>query len=648
MNEPARPATKDLPESWGGAAAGGTQPLRAGPGTVLLLAAWIGLLAGFLDLGLMVVNKRWISRDFYRLGGDFAWIIPAGVTVLVMLPAFVIALFAWARGGAVRLGVPLGLLSFIGFLDVCARLPLEPWASLLVCGGLATQSARLARPRGPALLRLVRRTVPLLAGSLLTIMLVTIGGRAWSEHRAVSALPASPSAARNVLLIVWDTVRAGNLSLHGYSRPTTPNLERLAGRGVRFDLAFATSSWTLPSHASLFTGRWPHELGVDWRSPLRDDVPTLATYLSLHGYETTGFAANLDYCSSETGLARGFVHYEDFPTDVYDAFDRYNALGHRIEISSWVLVVDRLMEKYLGRWYDLVPRSREHAKNAAAVDRAFLAWLARRREPRRPFFAFLNYNDAHSPYEVPDRSTPGFGLRPASPLDRQTLLQWNSLDKARLSYHDVRMAADVYDDCISYLDRRLGILLNELSRRGVLDNTLVIVTSDHGEHLGDHLLFFHGCSLYRQLVQVPLVILDNQGAPSARVVAEPVSLSDIPATVIDLLGLGTDAQFPGRSLSRFWRRSDRAVSTLGDPLLMETGKPEVLTNQGREPAAKGPMSSVVARGMHYIRTADGLEELYMLNADPDETINLAAAPNFQLMLERFRSTLALMLRKRKP
>ena len=106
------------------------------------------------------------------------------------------------------------------------------------------------------------------------------------------------------------------------------------------------------------------------------------------------------------------------------------------------------------------------------------------------------------------------------------------------------------------------------SRRGVLDNTLVIVTADHGEHLGDHLLFFHGCSLYRQLVQVPLVIVDNKGVPSDRVVTEPVSLCDVPATVVDLLGLGRDAPFPGRSLTRFWRRPDQAVSLPAEPLLM--------------------------------------------------------------------------------
>jgi arylsulfatase A-like enzyme len=645
MNDHPGISTKESTEPMAGAADEGTQAIGAGPAKVLLLAVWIGLIAGFLDLGLLVVNRRVIQRDFYRLGGDFVWIIPTAVMILMLVPGIVIALIAWTRRRGVRVGVVVGVLSFLGFLDLSARLPFELWASLLICGGLATQSVRLVRPRRAGFQRFVRRTVPLLVGTLLAIVVATIGGRAWKEYRAVAALPRTTAGAQNVLLIVWDTVRAGNLSLQGYSRPTTPNLEHLAGRGVRFDSAFSTASWTLPSHASLFTGRWPHELGVGWKSPLRSDVPTLAEYLTSHGYDTAGFAANLDYCNRETGLARGFTHYEDFPIDAYDAFIRYVALSHRFEPESWFLVLDRLLEKCLGRWYDILPRSREHTKNAADIDRAFLGWLARRPAPRRPFFAFLNYNDAHSPYEVPDRSTAGFGLRPSSSLDRLALLHWNSLDKARLSAHEVRMAADVYDDCISYLDRRLGTLLEELSRRGVLENTLVIVTSDHGEHLGDHLLFFHGCSLYRQLVQVPLVIVDNKGVPAGRVVARPVSLCDVPATIVDLLGLESDAPFPGRSLTSFWRRQDLSVAPTEEPLLMEIGKPEVLANQGREPAAKGAMTSLVAGGMHYIRTADGLEELYVLNSDPEERFNVAGSPNAQATLEQFRNTLGSMIKK---
>jgi arylsulfatase A-like enzyme len=613
--------------------------------TILLLAVWIGLIAGFLDLVLMMMNRRLIEGGFYRLGGDFGWLIPAGVTILVLVPAVVLVLFARLRGRSVRLGLAVGLLSFVGFLDVSARLPLELWGVLLLSGGLAKQLARLVSRRPLAFVQLVRRTVPLLAVVLLTIMMGTVGGRAWAEHRATAALPPPHPAARNVVLAVWDTVRAGNTSLNGYNRPTTPNLELLAGRGVRFDLAFSTSSWTLPAHASLFTGRWPHELGVDWNSPMRDDVPTLAEYLANHGYDTAGFVANLDYCNRETGLARGFAHYEDFPIELYDVFTRYTAFGSRTDVLDAACVMGALIKKVTGRRYDMVPRSKEHVKNAAAVDQAFLGWLSRRAGRSRPFFAFLNYNDAHTPYEVPDSSIPGFGLRPASSWDHLTLYRWNTLKKATFSNHDVGMAADIYDDCIAYLDRRLEILLQELKRRGVLDDTLVIVAADHGEHLGDHLLFFHGCSLYRQLVQVPLVIVDPQKVPAGRIVSKPVSLRDVPATIVDLLDVGSDTPFPGKSLARFWDPAQGADGPPAEPLLMETGKPILLTNEGREPAAKGPMKSIVADGMHYIRSGDGLEELYVLGTDPDERTNIAGSPMVRAVIQRCRDRLAAMLVK---
>ncbi len=613
--------------------------------TIIMVAAWVGLIAGLVDAGLVVIHRRVIQGDFLRLGGDFAWLIPVGVTILVFLPAVVLVLIAWLRGGAVRLGTIAGLLSFVGFLDVCARFPLAAWGALLLSGGLAAELARLVGRRGPAFLGLVRRTVPVLAGVWLLIFLGTIGGRAWAEHQAAAALPAPPPAARNVLLIVWDTVRFGNLSLNGYDRRTTPNLERLARRGVRFNLAFSTSSWTLPAHASLFTGRWPHELGVSWKSPMRNDVPTLAEYLARHGYDTAGFAANVEYCNRETGLARGFAHYEDYPIDLYDVFTRYVALTERIEPTDCACILSELLKRILGRWYDLVPGSIEHVKSAKAVDQSFLAWLSRRAGDR-PFFAFLNYNDAHTPYEVPDRSVPGFGLRPASPWDRMTLHRWDTRDKATLTYRDVQMAADSYDDCIAYLDRRLEVLFQELVRRGLLDDTLVIIASDHGEHLGDHMLFFHGCSLYRQLVQVALVIVDPRGVPAGRVVTAPASLREIPATVVDMLGLGRDAPFPGRSLARFWGPDQAAADAPAEPLLMEMDRPLLLTNQGREPAARGPMKSIVAEGMHYIRNGDGLEELYLLRTDPQEQTDLAGTPMAGEVLLAFRNRLAALLSKK--
>jgi arylsulfatase A-like enzyme len=176
----------------------------------------------------------------------------------------------------------------------------------------------------------------------------------------------------------------------------------------------------------------------------------------------------------------------------------------------------------------------------------------------------------------------------------------------------------------------------------------VIITSDHGEHLGDHLLFFHGCSLYRQLVHVPLVIVDPGVVPTDRMITEPVSLRDLPATVVDLLGLSREAQFPGQSLTRFWNRPDRAFLSPAEPLLMETGKPLFLTNEGREPAASGPMKALVAGGLHYIRSGDGSEELYNLETDRNEQNNLAGIPSAAATLQSFRAALGWMLSKHPP
>ena len=190
--------------------------------------------------------------------------------------------------------------------------------------------------------------------------------------------------------------------------------------------------------------------------------------------------------------------------------------------------------------------------------------------------------------------------------------------------------------------------MHELARRGVLDNTLVVVTSDHGEHLGDHLLFFHGCSLYRQVVEVPLVIVAQAWVPAGRVVEDPVSLRDVPATITGLLDLGHGAPFPSQPLNRYWNAEsqDQFAPTSAEPLLMEISKPLFFTNQGREPAARGPMASLVARGLHYIRTGDGNEELYALKSDPEERKNLAGSSGAREILERFRDSLLAMLKIR--
>ena len=213
---------------------------------------------------------------------------------------------------------------------------------------------RARRPDPPGLvgmrrepfLRLVRRTIPVLVGAVLAIMLLCSGGEPGRSTRRCRDCRLPLPMPGMCSVIVWDTVRAGNLSLHGYGRRTSPSLERLAARGVRFDQAFATAPWTLPSHSSLFTGRWPHELTADWRVPLDETYPTLAEYLAAQGYDTAGFVANLDYCSRETGLSRGFAHYEDYPIELWDVFTRYIGLGSRIDLLTPASVINRLLKKY--------------------------------------------------------------------------------------------------------------------------------------------------------------------------------------------------------------------------------------------------------------------------------------------------------------
>ena len=133
-------------------------------------------------------------------------------------------------------------------------------------------------------------------------------GEQWTS----TALPSPRPGAMNVLLVVMDTVRADRLSLHGYGRKTTANLERLAPGAIRFDQARSTAPWTLPSHASMLTGLWPHQAAVGEDRPLDATYPTLAEFLSARGYLTAGFVGNTYFCNSWYGLGRGFTHYEDF------------------------------------------------------------------------------------------------------------------------------------------------------------------------------------------------------------------------------------------------------------------------------------------------------------------------------------------------
>jgi arylsulfatase A-like enzyme len=576
----------------------------------------------------------------------FVWLAPLANLSLFCGMGLCFALLTrlWPRlGGWLFLRVICFFAILPALIALSPRIYPQAWAVL--AAGIAVWVSPFFERHAAGLRRWLVLSFPGLAG-LVVVSAVSVFGGDWLKERREASRPLPPPGSPNVLLIMLDTVRADRLSLYGYGRPTSPVLETLAKRGIRFDEARAPAPWTLPSHASMFTGRLPHELGVKRLSPLRGSFPTLAEYLGSRGYATAGFVANTLYCSYDTGLDRGFTRYGDYVLD--------GLLPFR---TAWL--VDRLLHTvselgmYVGRTFHFGPfrplqeswftslLASERRKDAGFVNGEFMEWIARRTEPARPFFVFLNYYDAHDPYVLPLGAEYRFGIKPRRATEFIFLMEdWPSasLDKLKLRPIYLDLARDSYDNCLSYLDERLGELFLGLQRRGLLDQTLVIVTSDHGEGLGEHYLFGHGESLYSTEIHVPLLILLPSAKRFQGMIQEAVSLCDLPATITDLAGAGSGSPFPGRSLSRFWRDSASGpASVVPDGAVSELPSPPVNSNQGRSPAHRGPLVSFAAEGFVYIRNeGDGAEELFNERDDPAERHNLAHASDSVPVLERMR------------
>jgi arylsulfatase A-like enzyme len=616
---------------------------RLGPVDVLLLSAWCGLACGELEVAVRFANRVFGSTHrLYLMTRHFVWLVPLIELALFLAVGTLLALAArrWPRRAAwwgPRLVIALALLPA---LTLAGRgIYLEAW--LLVALGAAARIAPVLERQTDRWRRRLAWTAPILFGLVLLQAGWLLGSerlKRWREE----ARPLPPAGSPNVLLIVLDTVRADHLSLYGYPRPTSPHLVRLAARGIRFERARAAAPWTLASHANMFTGRWPHELAVEWTGPLRGEVPTLAEHLGSLGYATAGFVGNTFYGSYDTGLDRGFTHYEDYVLDALNAVrtaksidDTLKAIGEAGR--SWSIS---------GRTYQTLTRGER--KDARVVNREFLDWLSRRREPGRPFFAFVNYVDAHSPYLLPQGISHVLKSVPMTDSAWQLLaLRWSDENRRRFPRPARRLARDAYDNCLAFLDGRLGELIDDLRRRGVFDDTLVILTADHGEGLGDHELFDHGESLYRAEIRVPLVIVPPAGRgrpPVPAVVDSPVSLRDIAATIAGFVRPGTTSPFPGRSLLELGPA--RATADAARPeddavVLSELALPNPADpNRGRSPAHRGPLISMAEGDLVYIRNeGDGGEELFNERDDPDELHDLARDAAMGPALRRIRDHL---------
>ncbi len=423
--------------------------------------------------------------------------------------------------------------------------------------------------------------------------------------------PAARPGSPNIVFIVLDTVRADHLSSYGYSRRTTPNLDRLARAGVLFENAIAPTSWTLASHASMFTGLLPHQHGADWASPLPRDPGTLADVLRSRGYETAGFVANFNYCQRGWGISRGFETYVDDSESL-----RRNLAGTLLGTALIQPVYQHFCR------FDYLER-----QDAREMNREVFGWL--RRRSTRPFFLFLNYFDCHSPYLTEPPYDHRFGKIPDK-LVHKLFEALQSKDPAR-GFTATEQASLVagYDDCLAFLDEHVGRLLDLLQGSPEGRNTIVIITSDHGEAFGEQGWYSHGYNLYREVLHVPLIIT-GPGIPKDVRIRRLVRTRDLFSTVLDLAA-GGGTPFSPYSLARFWNPQltpqpfdDFAVSELV-PIFNEGGKQAMI--------------SLTTPEWQYIFNSSGRQELYHWTADPREQTDLAASASAQNTLEGLRKHL---------
>jgi arylsulfatase A-like enzyme len=596
---------------------------RATAGAVIVLALWAGLVTGYgevTEFGVRLLRGLYAERS-----RDAVWLVPTFyatlflVVGLVIIPVARLARLSWQTVAA-----------FFAGLGTFLLLLLFPWlhwlASIVLAVGVGASIARLSTDWMPMVKRFVHRTLPWLALSVCVVAVTTFGWRAFPEHQLLASRPPAAQGAPNVLLLILDTVRAANLSLYGFARRTSPELEHFAQGGTTFERAFSAASWTTPSHAAMFTGQWPANLNVTWRDPLGSRWPTLAEVLRAHGYATAGFVANELYAGWTSGLMRGFEHYDDYPLSLWSAVK-----GTTVFEVIYPPVRD-VVEPHLGGlpllWRLKLPVTSRH-RSADRINRAFLDWLDQTRP--EPFFAFLNFMDAHGPYTTSESFRDRYrepGMRGLSEAE------WKRERRRPVSHAKAWPRQAFYDGSIAYLDSQLGELFRELDRRHLLENTLIIVTADHGEEFAEHGLMDHGNSLYRLSVHVPLVIRFSGHVPAGRRVTAAVSLRNLAATVLELVKVDGSA-LPGRSLTRFWSGGDATPDTIVNGIVKVDNQPAWF------PASQGNLNSVAFDGWRYIQNeGTGAEELFDFEHDILERWNLIGSAKADSLLPRYRAALA--------
>jgi len=439
----------------------------------------------------------------------------------------------------------------------------------------------------------------------------------------------------HIILIIMDTVAAKRCSVYGHPRPTTPGLERLAAAGVLYRYCFVPASWTLPSHVSLFSGLYPREHGCNARSDalFPGNYHVLAEILRQSGYRTIGISSNL-LMSRDFNINSGFDEFYEMRTlfnaehfvQLRDDIRTYRKNLSRNFVDEFCFIIKEslknnyysypfkhLMDKiYRKSWGDILKKSSHSTERALRLTKRMI-----KKYQQVPMFMFLNFMEAHSSYNPPPKYK----------------------NIIRINKNDSSISELSYEQEIAYLDDRLWDLYNFLKELGLAENTLFIVTSDHGEGFGEHGLWGHIFGAYNELIHVPLLIKYPASFGLGGESANLVQLHDLFATLMEVAGAPLPTPESSKSLL-----SETRPFALTENLETAFAIPRVMAKKGpnsRVPESLQPCLALIDRELHkLIHWADGRLELYDLKKDYGEIDNLINHPAYQSKAAELKNKLA--------
>ncbi len=348
---------------------------------------------------------------------------------------------------------------------------------------------------------------------------------------AVTSCGAGGGAAKNVILISIDTLRPDHLGCYGYERPTSPTLDNIAADGIVFEDCSSTAPWTLPGHASMLTGLYPSTHGVKDHTRTLGDIPSLATFLKGAGFKTMAIVNSHNIATERYGLTKDFDSFE-YVLEQEQIPGKLNAQGlPALGIGNRGPAITRKALRVL----------EGHQKEAGET----------------PFFLFLHYYDVHTDFTPAPKYKQMFVEPYDGPLtgNTQQLVGYRVRGET-ITDDDARFLRQMYDAEIRQLDDILAGLFSYLDDRGLRENTLVVITSDHGEEYGEHGGVLHGRSQYQELLGIPL-IMRGPSIPPGSTHSGGVSLVDVVPTILKMTGVRTEAEFDGLDLTLAWLNPDK-------------------------------------------------------------------------------------------